>query len=381
MRGSSKQEELSQSLFSLLIDDCDQEIENGRTALQERYKPFARNDEYGIAGMHYERHTSIYHMLSISCCVFLKIALISLGLFLYAVIISFSIVLTFFTFRSYTLLYRSTTLGSRFLLYIMGFKFSVQLERKNQLLSHYAYQDQDDTQCVLVSNHVSYIDMLILLAYFSPRFVAKESVREIPFFGRVAIILRVLFVPHPSSSKSSGGSSSLISQIRILAEERQKHKEYIQPIAIFPEGTTTNGSYILPFKTGAFAAGVPVQPIILKYQTAENEFNPSWESIRISTHFLRMLCQRSYKCTILVLSKIDPQKPFVSAIEKLEYVKSSRIIESEERKKLEGEVKLMAKEFACTVRDKMAKAGDLSMSNSTYQDKYQYHAALQQLGY
>ena len=133
--------------------------------------------------------------------------------------------------------------------------------------------------------------------------------------------------------------------------------------------------------TGAFAAGVPVQPIILKYQTAENEFNPSWESIRISTHFLRMLCQRSYKCTILVLSKIDPQKPFVSAIEKLEYVKSSRIIESEERKKLEGEVKLMAKEFACTVRDKMAKAGDLSMSNSTYQDKYQYHAALQQLGY
>jgi len=250
MRGSSKQKGIDQTLFSLLQDDLDEEIGNSRTALQERYKPFARNDKYGIAGMYYEKHASIYYMLSTSCCVFLKIILISLVLFLYAVIISFSVVLTFLTLRSHTLLYRSTTLGSRFLLYIMGFEISVQLERNNQSLSHYTYQNQDDTQCVLVSNHVSYFDMLILLAYFFPRFVAKESVREIPLFGRVAIILRVLFVPHPSSSRSSGGSSTLISQIRILAEKRQKHKEYLQPIAIFPEGTTTNGSYILPFKTG-----------------------------------------------------------------------------------------------------------------------------------
>ena len=31
------------------------------------------------------------------------------------------------------------------------------------------------------------------------------------------------------------------------------------------QGTTTNGDYLLPFKTGAFLAGVPVQPVILKY--------------------------------------------------------------------------------------------------------------------
>jgi hypothetical protein len=31
------------------------------------------------------------------------------------------------------------------------------------------------------------------------------------------------------------------------------------------QGTTTNGEYLLPFKTGAFLAGLPVQPVVLKY--------------------------------------------------------------------------------------------------------------------
>jgi Acyltransferase len=38
-----------------------------------------------------------------------------------------------------------------------------------------------------------------------------------------------------------------------------------RPILLFPEGTTTNGQYLLGFRTGSFIAGVPVQPIILKY--------------------------------------------------------------------------------------------------------------------
>jgi hypothetical protein len=32
-----------------------------------------------------------------------------------------------------------------------------------------------------------------------------------------------------------------------------------------PQGTTTNGRFLLPFKTGAFLAGVPLQPVIIKY--------------------------------------------------------------------------------------------------------------------
>lgn len=43
------------------------------------------------------------------------------------------------------------------------------------------------------------------------------------------------------------------------------------------EGTTTNGDYILPFKTGAFLAKAPVLPVILKYPY--ERFSPAWDSI------------------------------------------------------------------------------------------------------
>lgn len=43
------------------------------------------------------------------------------------------------------------------------------------------------------------------------------------------------------------------------------------------EGTTTNGDYLLPFKTGAFLAGAPVQPVILRYPYSI--FSPAWDSM------------------------------------------------------------------------------------------------------
>ena len=45
----------------------------------------------------------------------------------------------------------------------------------------------------------------------------------------------------------------------------------------FTEGTTTNGGYVLPFKTGAFLARAPVQPVILKYPF--KRFSPAWDTI------------------------------------------------------------------------------------------------------
>jgi lysophosphatidylcholine acyltransferase/lyso-PAF acetyltransferase len=46
----------------------------------------------------------------------------------------------------------------------------------------------------------------------------------------------------------------------------------------FPaEGTTTNGDFLLPFKTGAFLARVPVLPVILRYPY--KRFSPAWDSI------------------------------------------------------------------------------------------------------
>lgn len=40
---------------------------------------------------------------------------------------------------------------------------------------------------------------------------------------------------------------------------------HARPLLLFPEGTTTNGRFLLPFKTGAFLAGLPLQPVVIRY--------------------------------------------------------------------------------------------------------------------
>ncbi len=43
---------------------------------------------------------------------------------------------------------------------------------------------------------------------------------------------------------------------------------HARPMLLFPEGTTTNGRFMLPFKSGAFLAGAPLQPVVLRYGQA-----------------------------------------------------------------------------------------------------------------
>lgn len=47
------------------------------------------------------------------------------------------------------------------------------------------------------------------------------------------------------------------------------------PLLLFPEGTTSNGSCLLRFKTGVFASGVPVYPVTVKYNV--RRFSPAFE--------------------------------------------------------------------------------------------------------
>ncbi len=61
------------------------------------------------------------------------------------------------------------------------------------------------------------------------------------------------------------------------------------------QGTTTNGRYLLPFRTGAFLAGVPMRPVLLKY--APGRVSPAWESIGPLWHVFLMLATPLHSVT------------------------------------------------------------------------------------
>ena len=113
--------------------------------------------------------------------------------------------------------------------------------------------------CVLVSNHASYLDGVILVAAL-PRpfaFVAKRELREQFIAGRYLSRLGAEFVERADIRRS-------VADAERMAEAAQQGRS----LAVFPEGTFVARPGLLPFHLGAFLAaaraGVPVVPVAIR---------------------------------------------------------------------------------------------------------------------
>lgn len=73
------------------------------------------------------------------------------------------------------------------------------------------------------------------------------------------------------------------------------------------QGTTTNGVCLLPFKTGAFLAGAPVQPVILRY--GEDRISPAWDSIGPLWHTVLLLANPFHSVSARQVPSLCPSHP------------------------------------------------------------------------
>lgn len=113
------------------------------------------------------------------------------------------------------------------------------------------------TPAVLVSNHLSWVDPLVVASVVPLTAVAKDDVAAWPLIGERARGLGVIFVDRLTAH----------SGVRALLEARRALAAGVS-VLNFPEGTTTHGDMVLPFRRGAFGlarlAGVPVVPVRLE---------------------------------------------------------------------------------------------------------------------
>jgi 1-acyl-sn-glycerol-3-phosphate acyltransferase len=116
-----------------------------------------------------------------------------------------------------------------------------------------------DGQCVVVCNHASYLDGIVLMAALPPRFafVIKREMAGVPFAGALLKRIGSEFVER--FDRQRGASDAR----RVLRNASQG-----QSLVFFPEGTFTRKPGLLKFHTGAFAtairAGCPVVPAVLR---------------------------------------------------------------------------------------------------------------------
>jgi 1-acyl-sn-glycerol-3-phosphate acyltransferase len=116
---------------------------------------------------------------------------------------------------------------------------------------------------LLVSNHVSWLDIVVLGALAPVSFVAKREVSSWPFFGSLARLQRTVFVDR--DRRHATGSSRGDMQARLLRGDI---------LVLFPEGTSSDGRSVMPFKSSFFGAaeveGVLVQPVSIAYRGHRN---------------------------------------------------------------------------------------------------------------
>jgi 1-acyl-sn-glycerol-3-phosphate acyltransferase len=147
--------------------------------------------------------------------------------------------------------------------------------------------------CVLVANHISYFDPLIVASYLPLTAIAKREVASWPIVGEFVKRLGTLFVDRDNACSGA----------RVLREAISLLNRGVS-VLVFPEGTTTRGDQVLPFKRGIFGAalraGVPIVPIALSYERED----AAWVGNTIFlSHYMRTM---SHPCTRVSVEFLRP---------------------------------------------------------------------------
>jgi 1-acyl-sn-glycerol-3-phosphate acyltransferase len=129
----------------------------------------------------------------------------------------------------------------------------------------------EDAHYLMAANHISWIDIHVINAFKPHYFVAKSEVASWPIFGWMAKQLGTLFIER-------GKSNSIRNMIQEIAEQLSQ-----KAICIFPEGTSTDGWQVAPFKPNLFEAAIvasaPVYLLAIQYfdlQTGKKTTAPAF---------------------------------------------------------------------------------------------------------
>ncbi len=116
---------------------------------------------------------------------------------------------------------------------------------------------------LIVSNHISWLDISVIHAARYCRFVSKSDIRQWPLIGMLATGAGTLYIERASRKDA----------LRMVKDMADAMKEG-DVVAVFPEGTTSDGRDLLPFHANliqsAIQADAPVQPMSLKFIDADS---------------------------------------------------------------------------------------------------------------
>lgn len=163
---------------------------------------------------------------------------------------------------------------------------------------------KDVTSVMFVANHISWLDVWVINSIQPVRFVAKSDVRAWPVIGWLSKKTGVIFIER-ERRRDTARVSGLSAQVLLGGE----------CLCVFPEGTTTEGEHMLPFRSSLLQAAVDTQsavwPVAVRYALADGRPNKAvayagettlWQSIQA------MVAQHGISAELMFLPHIPAQQ-------------------------------------------------------------------------
>jgi 1-acyl-sn-glycerol-3-phosphate acyltransferase len=149
-----------------------------------------------------------------------------------------------------------------------------------------------------IANHISWLDILVLAGRTGSAFVAKADMEPWPLIGWLSTLNNSVYVQREARLDAGAQASALGAALSTG-----------QPLTLFPEGTTSDGTMLLPFRSSLLAAvspppsGVTIQPVAIDYGTAAPAFG--WTGTEsFGTNALRILSRPGL--TLVTLHFLEP---------------------------------------------------------------------------
>jgi 1-acyl-sn-glycerol-3-phosphate acyltransferase len=156
-------------------------------------------------------------------------------------------------------------------------------------------------RCLLVLNHISWLDIFVINATSPATFIAKSEIRDWPFVGWLCTLVGTLYIERGKPSAARKATRAIVAEL-----------EHGVLIAIFPEGMTTFGRSLEPFHAALFQpaldAAATLQPIALRYLDAAGAYTDAAGYVG-ETSFMEslwtILSTRGIVCELTLLAPIS----------------------------------------------------------------------------
>jgi len=187
---------------------------------------------------------------------------------------------------------KSIQLTARWILCILNVKVDVKGDKSKI------------TEGLIVSNHLSYLDVIILFSYFPSLFITSTDIRDTFLLGDICKLAGCFFVERRKEKRNPETKSQELKLIQTKFEQGFN-------IFLFPEGTSGDGSGVLPFKVTFFQLAVetqtPVFPICLKYLGDNSHLPPWYGDMTFPDHLFKLCTQEKISVVIRILPEIRAQ--------------------------------------------------------------------------